>query len=49
MSTEIQDPAASGNEAVILSAVRTPSGKFQGALSSLPAVKLGAVAVKAAI
>ncbi|MEW6242225.1 MAG: acetyl-CoA C-acetyltransferase [Chloroflexota bacterium] len=37
------------NEAVILSAVRTPSGKFQGALSGIPAPKLGAVAVKAAV
>ncbi|MDP1546730.1 MAG: acetyl-CoA C-acetyltransferase [Anaerolineales bacterium] len=37
------------NEAVILSAARTPVGKFQGALSSIPATKLGAVAVKAAV
>jgi acetyl-CoA C-acetyltransferase len=37
------------NEAVILSAVRTPVGKFQGALSSIPATKLGAAAVKAAV
>jgi acetyl-CoA C-acetyltransferase len=37
------------NEAVILSAARTPIGKFQGALSSIPAPKLGAVAVKAAV
>ena len=36
-------------EAVILSAVRTPIGKFQGALSSVPATKLGAIAVKAAV
>jgi acetyl-CoA C-acetyltransferase len=36
-------------DAVILSAVRTPIGKFQGALSSLPATKLGSVAVKAAV
>lgn len=36
-------------EAVILSAVRTPIGKFQGALSGLPATKLGAIAVKAAV
>ena len=36
-------------EAVILSAVRTPVGKFQGALSSVPAPKLGAIAVKAAV
>lgn len=37
------------HEAVILSAARTPIGKFQGALSSVPAPKLGAVAVKAAV
>ncbi len=36
-------------EAVILSAARTPIGKFQGALSKIPAVQLGAVAVKAAV
>ena len=36
-------------EAVILSAVRTPIGKFQGALSAVPATKLGAVAVQAAV
>ena len=37
------------NEAVILSAARTAVGKFQGGLSSIPATKLGAVAVKAAV
>ena len=37
------------NEAVILSAVRTPIGKFQGALSSIPAPKLGAIAVQEAV
>ena len=37
------------NEAVILSAARTAVGKFQGGLSTIPAVKLGAVAVKAAV
>lgn len=36
-------------EAVILSAVRTPIGRFQGALSGLPATSLGATAVKAAV
>ena len=35
-------------EAVILSAARTPIGKFQGALSGLAAPRLGAVAIKAA-
>ncbi|WKZ39598.1 MAG: acetyl-CoA C-acetyltransferase [Anaerolineales bacterium] len=37
------------NEAVILSAVRTPIGRFQGALSTIPAPNLGSVAVKAAV
>ncbi len=36
-------------EAVILSAVRTPVGRFQGGLSSIPAVQLGATAIKAAV
>jgi acetyl-CoA C-acetyltransferase len=36
-------------EAVILSAVRTPSGSFQGGFSSLTAVDLGAWVVKAAV
>lgn len=36
-------------EPVILSAVRTPTGKFQGALSLLTATQLGAIAVKEAI
>ncbi len=37
------------SEAVILSAARTPIGKFQGALSGIPATQLGAAAVKAAV
>ncbi len=37
------------NEAVILGAARTPIGKFQGALSNIPATKLGAVAIEEAI
>lgn len=36
-------------EAVILSAVRTPTGNFQGTLSPLAAPQLGAVAVRAAV
>jgi acetyl-CoA C-acetyltransferase len=36
-------------EAVILSAARTPQGKFLGALSSLTAAEIGRVAVKAAV
>jgi acetyl-CoA C-acetyltransferase len=37
------------NEAVILSAARTPIGKFQGSLGSVPATELGAIAIKAAV
>ena len=36
-------------EAVILSAVRTPSGSFQGGYASLTAMDLGAVVIKAAV
>jgi len=36
-------------EAVILSAARTPSGRFLGSLSGIPAPRLGAVTVKAAV
>ena len=40
---------AKETDAVILSAARTPIGKFQGSLSSVPATQLGAIAVKAAV
>lgn len=41
---------ASGlNDVVIVSAVRTPIGSFMGSLSSLPATKLGSVAISGAI
>ena len=40
---------AKENDAVILSAARTPIGKFQGSLSSISATQLGAIAVKAAV
>ena len=36
-------------DAVILSAARTPIGSFQGALSPLKAPQLGATAIKAAL
>lgn len=36
-------------QAVIISAARTPTGKFQGALKSLSASDLGAIAVKEAV
>ncbi|XP_035770964.1 acetyl-CoA acetyltransferase, mitochondrial [Neolamprologus brichardi] len=37
------------NEVVIVSAVRTPMGSFKGSLASVPATKLGSVAIKGAI
>src|SRR6266851_2526084 len=37
------------NDAVILSGARTPIGKFMGALSSVPAPRLGAAAIRAAV
>ena len=36
-------------DALILSAARTPIGRFQGTLSSIPATTLGAVAVRAVV
>lgn len=36
-------------EVVIVSAVRTPMGSFMGGLSSVPATKLGSVAIKGAL
>ena len=36
-------------QAVIISAVRTPTGKFQGALKGMTAPDLGAVAIKEAV
>jgi acetyl-CoA C-acetyltransferase len=39
----------SGREIVLLSGVRTPQGRFLGALSGLTAVELGQVAVRAAL
>ncbi len=36
-------------EVVIVGAARTPAGKFLGALSTVPATKLGAVAIRAAL
>lgn len=39
----------SPNETVIVSAVRTPTGSFQGALKGFSAVELGVIAAKAAV
>ena len=36
-------------EVVIVSAARTPIGSFLGALSTIPAPKLGAIAIKGAL
>ena len=40
---------ASMNDVYILSAARTPIGKFGGALSTTPATELGAIAIRAAV
>src|SRR5258705_6201544 len=40
---------ATAKEVVIVGAARTPIGAFQGALASLSAPQLGAVAIKAAL
>ncbi|KAG9341420.1 hypothetical protein JZ751_019229 [Albula glossodonta] len=37
------------NEVVIVSAVRTPMGSYKGSLSTVPATKLGSIAIKGAI
>jgi acetyl-CoA C-acetyltransferase len=42
-------PADSTRDPVILSAVRTPIGRFLGGLSNQPAPRLGALAIKAAV
>jgi len=41
--------ATTPDAAVILSAARTPVGKLQGALSSIPAAQLGATAIRSAV
>jgi acetyl-CoA C-acetyltransferase len=43
------DQTKHAREAVILGSARTPQGKFLGALSSLSAVELGQIAVRAAV
>src|SRR6185295_9783651 len=44
-----QDPIGPNGHVYIVSAARTPIGKFGGALSAVPAVELGGVAIKAAV
>jgi acetyl-CoA C-acetyltransferase len=46
---ETGDTMSKVMEAVILSAARTPIGKFQGGLSGINATRLGAAAVKSAV
>lgn len=38
-----------GREAVIVSATRTPIGRFQGALAGIPATELGGIAIREAV
>jgi acetyl-CoA C-acetyltransferase len=42
-------PSYQDNEAVIISGVRTPIGRFQGSLSEISAPQLGAIVVKEAV
>jgi acetyl-CoA C-acetyltransferase len=44
-----RNEGAQVDEAVIVAAVRTPIGRFGGALSTVPAVELGAIAVREAL
>tara|TARA_R110000850_G_scaffold77777_18_gene168214 strand:+ start:15419 stop:16645 length:1227 start_codon:yes stop_codon:yes gene_type:complete len=44
-----QEPNMSDNHIVIVSGARTPMGGFQGSLSSVPAVDLGALAIREAV
>ena len=44
-----QKPSDPSRSPVIVSAVRTPIGKFLGALSPLDAPELGAIAIRAAV
>src|SRR5437763_1609021 len=46
---ELSDMADASRTPVIVSAARTPIGKFLGALSSLSAPDLGAAAIRAAL
>ena len=44
----MSEPGPSGH-VYLVSAARTPIGKFGGALASVPATELGAVAIRAAV
>ena len=45
----VHDDVCDVQDVVIASAVRTPIGKFLGSLSSVPATRLGAIAIQAAV
>ena len=45
----MQPPSGPDGHAFVVSAARTPIGKFGGALSGVPAVDLGATAIRAAV
>ncbi|HET9345065.1 MAG TPA: acetyl-CoA C-acetyltransferase [Candidatus Limnocylindrales bacterium] len=45
----VHDVSGANGAAYIVSAARTPIGKFGGALSGVPAVELGGVAIRAAV
>jgi len=49
MLPEESHPMNTVDDAVILSAIRTPIGRLQGALGAVPAVQLGATVVAAAV
>jgi acetyl-CoA C-acetyltransferase len=44
-----QEPAGPNGRVYVVSAARTPIGRFAGALSGVPAVELGGVAIRAAV
>jgi len=45
----VQPPSGPNGHVYLVSAARTPIGKFGGALSTVPAVELGGVAIRAAV
>ena len=48
-STRLYSSSSNLNEVVIVSTARTPMGSFMSSLSSLPATKLGSIAISAAV
>jgi acetyl-CoA C-acetyltransferase len=45
----VQPSSGPNGHVYLVSAARTPIGKFGGALSTVPAVELGGVAIRAAV